>query len=142
MLTASIADLKKQMEKASQNREAENKAGVFCFDVLGRFSSSESEWRFQEFQTLVTEQRETQRLLKDALTALKEFYMKNPAGFLSTLGRTSLSYLSCALTFGHTHTQGPRVPHSAWGLSKKGNKQTKGTQPNAKKQVNSRSQTS
>ena len=90
LLTASIADLKKQMEKASQNREAENKAGVFCFDVLGRFSSSESEWRFQEFQTLVTEQRETQRLLKDALTALKEFYMKNPAGFLSTLGRTIL----------------------------------------------------
>eukprot|EP00913_Durusdinium_trenchii_P025429 g23873.t1 len=65
LLTASIADLKKQMEKASQNREAENK----------------------EFQTLVTEQRETQRLLKDALTALKEFYMKNPAGSMIQLHR-------------------------------------------------------
>jgi len=55
-LNAEVAEMQKQIQLASQNREKENK----------------------EFQTTVTEQRQTQTLLQQALTVLKAFYEKPP----------------------------------------------------------------
>eukprot|EP00933_Yihiella_yeosuensis_P031461 TRINITY_DN2502_c0_g1_i1.p1 TRINITY_DN2502_c0_g1~~TRINITY_DN2502_c0_g1_i1.p1 ORF type:complete len:650 (-),score=250.73 TRINITY_DN2502_c0_g1_i1:106-2055(-) len=53
-LKAEIAELKKQVMLAAQNREAEN----------------------QEFQTVVADQRQTQVLLKKALAVMSDFYLK------------------------------------------------------------------
>eukprot|EP00933_Yihiella_yeosuensis_P031463 TRINITY_DN2502_c0_g2_i1.p1 TRINITY_DN2502_c0_g2~~TRINITY_DN2502_c0_g2_i1.p1 ORF type:complete len:648 (-),score=240.74 TRINITY_DN2502_c0_g2_i1:120-2063(-) len=53
-LKAEIAELKKQVMLAAQNREAEN----------------------EEFQTVVADQRQTQVLLKKALAVLSDFYLK------------------------------------------------------------------
>jgi len=54
-LTKEIAELKKQLQLASQNREDENK----------------------EFQSVIAEQRQTQILLKQALDVMGKFYNKN-----------------------------------------------------------------
>mmetsp|Transcript_104298 Transcript_104298/g.185419 ORF Transcript_104298/g.185419 Transcript_104298/m.185419 type:complete len:663 (+) Transcript_104298:79-2067(+) len=53
-LTDQVAELKKQLQLASQNREKEN----------------------SEFQTVIAEQRQTQVLLKQALDVLGQFYNK------------------------------------------------------------------
>lgn len=56
-----VAEMNKQTQLAGQNREKENK----------------------EFQTVVTEQRQTQLLLQKAMTSLKKFYVKeNEAAFI------------------------------------------------------------
>lgn len=52
-----VAEMNKQTQLAGQNRERENK----------------------EFQTVVTEQRQTQLLLQKAMTSLKKFYVKKEA---------------------------------------------------------------
>merc|ERR1711933_648336 len=62
-LKAEIAEMQVQMKRAGEDREKENK----------------------EFQTTIADQRETQKLLKAALTVLKDFYAKSalvqePAG--------------------------------------------------------------
>eukprot|EP00440_Ansanella_granifera_P006793 gb/GFBE01007359.1/.p1 GENE.gb/GFBE01007359.1/~~gb/GFBE01007359.1/.p1 ORF type:complete len:670 (+),score=300.01 gb/GFBE01007359.1/:1-2010(+) len=57
LLNSEIDEMNKQIQLASQNREAENK----------------------EFQAVVMEQRQTQQLLKQALTVLSNFYNKAPA---------------------------------------------------------------
>ncbi len=56
-LTAEIAEMQVQMKRAGEDRENENK----------------------EFQATVSDQRETQRLLKAALTHLQGFYAKKAA---------------------------------------------------------------
>merc|ERR1719464_825803 len=56
-LKAEIAEMQLQMKRAGEDREKENK----------------------EFQTTVADQRETQRLLKAALTVLQDFYGKKAA---------------------------------------------------------------
>merc|ERR1711878_57573 len=56
-LKAEIAEMQVQMKRAGEDREKENK----------------------EFQTTVADQRETQRLLKAALSILQDFYGKNAA---------------------------------------------------------------
>eukprot|EP00933_Yihiella_yeosuensis_P053963 TRINITY_DN5228_c0_g1_i2.p1 TRINITY_DN5228_c0_g1~~TRINITY_DN5228_c0_g1_i2.p1 ORF type:complete len:271 (-),score=101.71 TRINITY_DN5228_c0_g1_i2:150-962(-) len=56
-LQAEVAELQTQLKVASQNREAEN----------------------ADFQVIVKEQRDTQVLLKKALTILSEFYTKQAA---------------------------------------------------------------
>lgn len=56
-----VAEMNKQTQLAGQNREKENK----------------------EFQTVVTEQRQTQLLLQKAMTSLKKFYVEeNEAAFI------------------------------------------------------------
>ncbi|CAJ1359744.1 unnamed protein product [Effrenium voratum] len=66
-LKASIEDLKKQMQLASQNREAENK----------------------EFQGLVKEQKESQRLLKEALGVLGKFYNEKGGAMIQVHKQTA-----------------------------------------------------
>jgi len=56
-LKAEIAEMQLQMKRAGEDREKENK----------------------EFQTMVADQRETQRLLKAALNVLQDFYGKKAA---------------------------------------------------------------
>merc|ERR1712127_1164154 len=56
-LKSEIAEMQLQMKRAGEDREKENK----------------------EFQTTVADQRETQRLLKAALTVLQDFYGKKAA---------------------------------------------------------------
>jgi hypothetical protein len=56
-LTAEIAEMQKQLGIASQNREAENK----------------------EFQQTIVEQQEAQKLLKQAITVLENYYVKKEA---------------------------------------------------------------
>ena len=51
-LEAEVADMQKQLKKAGENREKEN----------------------EEFQTVVEDQRKTQKLLKDAMEVLGKFY--------------------------------------------------------------------
>lgn len=70
-LSSEIAEAKTQLVQASQNREEENK----------------------EFQRIIAEQRETQRLLKQALKVLGNFYNK----------KQSLAQVS-------THVQQPKAP--------------------------------
>ena len=52
-----VAEMNKQTQVAGQNREKENK----------------------EFQGVVVEQRQTQKLLQEASASLKKFYVKAPA---------------------------------------------------------------
>jgi len=64
--TAEIADTKKEMLKASENRELENK----------------------DFQTTVTEQRATQQILQKALKKLQAFYDAKAAAMLQMQATT------------------------------------------------------
>merc|ERR1739838_239091 len=57
-LKAEIAEMQVQLKRAGEDREKENK----------------------EFQTTVADQRETQRLLKAALSVLQDFYAKKAPG--------------------------------------------------------------
>jgi len=65
---AEIDDTKKEMLKASENRELQNK----------------------DFQTAVTEQRATQQILQKALKKLQAFYDAKAAALLQVHGTTSL----------------------------------------------------
>jgi len=60
-LKAEIAEMQVQMKRAGEDREKENK----------------------EFQTTVADQRETQKLLKAALSVLEDFYGKQKAALLA-----------------------------------------------------------
>merc|ERR1712157_337336 len=60
-LKAEIAEMQVQLKRAGEDREKENK----------------------EFQTVVADQRETQKLLKAALQVLSDFYSKQGAASLA-----------------------------------------------------------
>merc|ERR1719297_629480 len=64
-LKAAIAELQVQLKRAGEDREKENKV----------------------FQTTVADQRETQKLLKAALSVLGEFYGKKAASAALVQGR-------------------------------------------------------
>merc|ERR1719221_949715 len=59
-LQAEIAEMQVQMKRAGEDREKQN----------------------SEFQSVVSDQRETQKLLKQALTVLKQYYHQSKASLL------------------------------------------------------------